>query len=60
MVSLDMAPQAEDLPNVACLKKPFRPSELIAALRSRAERDAVAIETLVERALKEWLQKHRS
>ena len=36
------------------------PSELIAALRSRAERDAVAIETLVERALKEWLQKHRS
>ena len=36
------------------------PSELIAALRSRAERDAVAIETLVERALKEWLQEHRS
>jgi DNA-binding response OmpR family regulator len=32
MVSLDMAPQFEELPHVACLKKPFRPSELIAAI----------------------------
>jgi DNA-binding response OmpR family regulator len=37
MVSLEMAPQGEDLPNVACLKKPFRPSELIAAIAAAQE-----------------------
>jgi DNA-binding NtrC family response regulator len=37
MVSLDMAPQTEELPNVACLKKPFRPSELIAAISAARE-----------------------
>jgi DNA-binding response OmpR family regulator len=37
MVSLDMAPQGEELPNVACLKKPFRPSELIAAITAAQE-----------------------
>jgi DNA-binding response OmpR family regulator len=37
MVSLDMTLQVEDLPNVACLKKPFRPSELIAAIAAAQE-----------------------
>ena len=37
MVSLNLAPQGEELPKVACLKKPFRPSELIAAITAAQE-----------------------
>jgi len=36
------------------------PAELIAALRTRAERDAVGVEKLIERALKDWLREHSS
>jgi DNA-binding NtrC family response regulator len=39
MVSLDLAPQVAECPNVACLKKPFRPNELIQAI---AEAQAAA------------------
>ena len=39
MVSLDLAPQIAELPNVACLKKPFKPNELIRAIA--AAQDAV-------------------
>jgi DNA-binding NtrC family response regulator len=37
MVSLDLAPQVAELPNVACLKKPFRPNELISAIAAAQE-----------------------
>ncbi len=37
MVSLDLAPQAAELPSVACLKKPFKPSELIRAIAAAQE-----------------------
>jgi NADH-quinone oxidoreductase subunit F len=36
------------------------PAELVALLRTRAERDAISLETLIERALESWLRNDRS
>jgi hypothetical protein len=45
------APVPHDRPHVGV---PL-PAELVALLRARAEREAISLETLIERALEKWL-----